>query len=55
MVSSDYSFDGSKSIVAAQKAEAFGVVKAEGMKYVRLAARMLMTIRVMVHSISIIL
>lgn len=39
MVSSDYSFDGSKSIVAAQKAEAFGVVKAEGMKYVRLAAR----------------
>ena len=39
MVSSDYSFDGSKSIVAGQKAEAFGVVKAENMKYVRLAAR----------------
>lgn len=38
-VSSDYSFDGSKSIVAGQKAEAFGVVKAENMKYVRLAAR----------------
>lgn len=38
-VSSAYAFDGNKSIVAVQKDEAFGIIKAEGMKYVRLAAK----------------
>ena len=38
-VSSSSAFDGYKSIVAAKKVEAFGIVKAEGMKYVRIAAK----------------
>ena len=38
-VNSVYAFDGSKSVEAGQKTEAFGVMKAEGMKYLRLAAR----------------
>lgn len=38
-VSSEFAFDGSKAITASQKAEAFGVIKAEDMKYLRLAAK----------------
>lgn len=38
-VSSEYAFDGNKSIMAAQKNEAFGIINADGMKYVRLAAK----------------
>lgn len=38
-VASDQSFSGSNSIVAPKHTAAFGVIKAEGMKYLRLAVR----------------